>query len=129
LDSFTEGLYRFFTRGALIKKQRLNNSIKHVIEIMLKDTSEKTCDMEEYQFELFMQANIWLKHQIGLSKETIKLNVKMAGFIHFWINDYEYYPFDDKDYEATRIWIMNKLNKHYSQSEMSMSVKDSDRCV
>lgn len=121
-NSFAYGLYSLFTRGVFCKKCRLNNRIKEILTIMLNETSKNTCFMEESQFELFMQAKIWINNNIGLSLEKQELTVRLAGFIYHWMNvDFKYYPFDNEnDYEQACEWIMNKLSKKYSISEMTI---------
>jgi hypothetical protein len=121
-DSFANGLRALFTRGEFCKKCRLNNKIKNILSLMLNETSEDTCFMEESQFELFMQAKIWINKQIGLSSEKQILTARLAGFIYHWMNvDFKYYPFDNEnDYNQACEWIMNKLSDKYSVSEMTI---------
>lgn len=121
-NTFAEGLYAFFSRKTFCKKCRLNNRIKKVLTIMLNETSENSIFLEETQFELFMQAKIWINNNIGLSLEKQKLSVRLAGFIYYWMNvNFKYYPFDNEnDYEQACEWIMNKLSKKYSISEMTI---------
>jgi hypothetical protein len=82
--------------------------------------------LEETQFELFMQTKIWINNNIGLSLEKQVLNVRLAGFIYYWMTvDFKYYPFDNEnDYEQACEWIMNKLSKKYSISEMTIGSND-----
>lgn len=119
---FAEGLRAFFTRGEFKSKCRLNKNIKKTLILMLNETSKDTCFMEEYKFDLFMKAKMWINNQIGISKEKQKLDAKLAGFIYFWMKvDFKYYPFDNEDdYIQTFAWIMNKLSSKYSISEMTI---------
>lgn len=82
-DSFANGLYAFFTRGVFCNKCRLNIKIKNILILMLNKSSQVTCFMGESQFELFMQAKIWIYYQINLSLEKQELSARLAGFIYY----------------------------------------------
>ena len=120
MASFEEGLRDFFTKGVLVKRCRITDRKKAVILEMLQDTSEKTCDMEEDEFDRFMTAKRWILHQLDKTEPKQVLDVRIAGFIKYWLGDYDYYPFNEEDFEGACIWIMNKLSKKYSLAEMSI---------
>jgi len=120
MSSFAYGLKQMFEREVFVKRCRMTPKKKAVILEMLDYTSDMTYKMENFEFEKFMFAKRWLNYQLGITNEKQKIDVKTAGYIKIWLNDFNYYPFEKKDFEGACEWIMNKLSKKYSLAEMSI---------
>lgn len=123
--SLSEGLKVFFERGSQVRKVRLNKRMKEILLILIEEDLENTCvyfdkDQEE-SYNEFMAAMYWMKKQITKKGDfNIRLNkrigVRVMSFLH---RHRHHYLSNEVDFDKAMQWMLNKINKHYSQGELS----------
>lgn len=122
--SFAQGLKDFFTVGLLVTKCRISEQKRNAIRKFLQEESEQTFQFDDDYFERFMQAKMWLEFEVKDSNIKYKLTSKIGGTIKYLLGKYKNYPYSqNEDFEGAAEWIMNKLSKKYSLSELSIGEK------
>lgn len=122
-DSFAEGLRLFFTRGSIVKPVRLNERMKEIILLLIREELENSIILypeECGRYDSFMSSMTWLKERIsGIKVHKISFTKEIATFLYFWVCDKEFhYLSDDKDFDKAMQWILNHINKKWSVSEL-----------
>ena len=124
--SFGKGLMIMSQRGSLVKPVRITKKAKEIILAIIKEDESNTAvifkEDEEKQYVEYMEAMEWLKYIITKDKRfKTRFNIQIAATLSFWFSDkrFSHCLFSWKDFDIGMQWITNKINKRYSQNEIS----------
>lgn len=117
---FAQGLFKFFTRGELLRKIYLTKRAKEILFILIKESKERTGDIEyESRFEEFMIAMTFIEDRLLGNKQKFRVSKTIANTLHYWMIDHKYhYLSGEKDFKIATQWVTNQWNANYSLSEL-----------
>lgn len=119
-NSWADGFNKFFTKGALVIPIRLTPSIKsHLLSSLEEVLSNSIVTHEDDErHNGLMEFAWWLRGELGVLPKS-KLTKTIARESLFFLRETNYYWGDGKIDNDSQQWVFNKINKKYSQSDLS----------
>jgi len=125
--SFAEGLAKFNHRGGLIEPAVITNRGREILLEIIKESKSNTSimfdedEIGKRHLGYFLEAMHWLEYQLtGKKIWRTHLNKKIGWWVHSWMVDNKNHHLSGgRDCENAMQWIFNKINKRYSQNELT----------